>query len=162
VAFLGGNINETLFLPETCFYISRLNLRLGIRTIPFSKWAMFSKILSLLRCQNDLYFQNDNQKTNISSQRSPCIYEYMYKLYDVSTSIILFLVRLFSSFSQNRNLEEHYVFFHKYGRSKTQHNFQRLQQKWNVEKSYVFIHNMEGWSINIKLCKWKNIYTSMK
>ena len=55
-----------------CFYISQSNLRLGIRSIPFSKWTMFSKILSLLRCHNDLYFQNDNQTKNVSFQRSPC------------------------------------------------------------------------------------------
>ena len=72
VAIIGGNINETFVLPKMIFRISGSDLRLEIRSIQFSKWTMFSKILSLLRCKSDLYCQNDKQKKNVSSHRSPC------------------------------------------------------------------------------------------
>ena len=43
-----------LCIPKTVFHMYKSDLRPGIRLIPFSKWNMFSTILSVLRCQNDL------------------------------------------------------------------------------------------------------------
>ena len=53
------------------FYISRNNLRLEMKSIPFSKGTMFNKILSPHTVQNDFYWQNNTQNKNVSSQKLP-------------------------------------------------------------------------------------------
>ena len=54
-----------IFKLLTVFYISRAILKLGKKSLPFSKWTMLREIMSILSCQKGSYCLSTIQNKNI-------------------------------------------------------------------------------------------------